>query len=114
MASTKEMRARIRELADPARDDFDRAVIAVVDDLEALLRGEELEILHRATDRMGWPEINAFKAEMSKGQGVYEDAGGYFMRGLRRLFGLPALDEEVITYRKAAAAMVEAAQAESE
>ena len=37
MQSTDLMRARLRELADPARDDFDRAVIAALDDLDALL-----------------------------------------------------------------------------
>lgn len=37
MKSTPAMRARIRELA-TGRDDFDRAVLAVLDDLEQLLR----------------------------------------------------------------------------
>jgi hypothetical protein len=37
MESTAAMRARIRELA-TGRDDFDRAVLAVLDDLEQLLR----------------------------------------------------------------------------
>ena len=36
MKSTQAMRDRIRELATPERDDFDRAVLAVVDDLEAI------------------------------------------------------------------------------
>lgn len=69
----------------------------------------ERELLESAVDRMGWPEIHAFQAEMRKGQSIYEDAGGYFMRGLRRLFGLPQIDEEIITYRRAAMAMVEEA-----
>lgn len=37
MDSTKAMRERARELASPPRDDFDRAVICIIDDLEALL-----------------------------------------------------------------------------
>lgn len=37
MKSTQAMRDRIRELADPSRDDFDRAVIAALDDLEGIL-----------------------------------------------------------------------------
>lgn len=46
-SSTPEMRARTRELATPPRDDFDRAVIAVLDDFDAIetairARGEEL------------------------------------------------------------------------
>ena len=35
--STVQMRERIRELAYPPRDDFDRAVLAVTDDYERLL-----------------------------------------------------------------------------
>lgn len=70
---------------------------------------QERELLEAAIDRMGWPEIKAFQAEMYKGQSIYEDAGGYFMRGLRRLFGLPQIDEEVVTYQRSARAMVEQA-----
>jgi hypothetical protein len=35
--STPAMRARIRELARPESDDYDRAVIAVLDDFENML-----------------------------------------------------------------------------
>lgn len=38
MKSTPQMRARARELATPPRDDFDRAVLAALDDLEDMLR----------------------------------------------------------------------------
>jgi len=38
IASTPEMRARLRELATPPRDDFDRAVNIVVDDFNRLYR----------------------------------------------------------------------------
>lgn len=71
----------------------------------------EREILERAIARMGWPEIHAFQDEMRKGQGVREDAGGFIMRGLRRLFGLPQKDEdrEILTYQRAAKAMIEKA-----
>lgn len=63
--------------------------------------------LEAAVNQMGWPEINAYRAEMRKGQDIYEDAGGYFLRAIRRLFGLPEKDEEVITYQRAARAMIE-------
>lgn len=69
----------------------------------------ERRVLEAAIDRMGWPEIRAFRAELAKGQGIYEDAGGYLMRCYRRLFGLPEIDREVITYQRAARAMVEQA-----
>ncbi len=70
---------------------------------------DERDALEAAIDRMGWAEIHAFEAEMRKGQGIYEDAGGYIMRGLRRLFGLPEKKDEIITYQKAARAMVASA-----
>lgn len=64
-------------------------------------RVSEQEILECVVDRLGWPEINAFNTELRKGQSVYEDGGGYFIRAMRRLFGLPKKDEEVINYQQA-------------
>jgi hypothetical protein len=44
MKSTQAMRDRCRELSKPDRDDYDRAVICIIDDLETLqARVEELE-----------------------------------------------------------------------
>lgn len=37
LASTQDMRNRLRELAMPPRDDFDRAVLIVLDDFDRLL-----------------------------------------------------------------------------
>jgi hypothetical protein len=68
--------------------------------------GDAVAALEAAVDQMGWPEIHAFNAEKRKGQGIYEDAGGYLMRCFRRLFGLPEQDEEVISYQKALRAMI--------
>jgi hypothetical protein len=38
VASTPEMRNRLRELAKPGADDFDRAVLIVLDDLERVVK----------------------------------------------------------------------------
>ena len=38
MKSTQAMRDRCRELSKPHHDDYDRAVICILDDLEAMLR----------------------------------------------------------------------------
>ena len=59
-----------------------------------------------AIDRMGWPEIHAFQEELRRGQDIYEDAGGFIMRAIRQLFGLPSPLSEVTTYQDAARAMV--------
>lgn len=67
---------------------------------------QERQILEAAVDRMGWPEIRAYQTELRKGQDIYEDAGGFFMRALRRLFGLPNPYSEVVTYQDAARAMI--------
>jgi hypothetical protein len=43
---------------------------------------EQRALLESAIDRMGWPEINAFHAELKRGQDVREDAGGFIIRCL--------------------------------
>lgn len=106
MKTTKAMRDRLRELSKVrGADDYDRVVLMVVDDLEAILDSQHTAA-EQAVDRMGWPEIHAFRAERAKGQSVFEDAGGYVMRCMRRLFGLPSPDTEVVSYQNAARAMV--------
>lgn len=110
MKSTKPMRDRLRELSrTDGHDDYDRAVLCVVDDLEAIL-ASQYDAVEQAVDRMGWPEINAFNEERRKGQSIYEDAGGFVMRCMRRLFGLPSPDTTVISCQDAARAMVEQAR----
>ena len=65
----------------------------------------EQEALEAAIDRMGWPEIHAFHAELRKGQDYREDAGGFAMRAIRMLFGLPRPALDVVNYQQAAKAM---------
>jgi hypothetical protein len=76
--------------------------------LNALSPDEERVALERALDRMGWPEIDAFRDELRKGQDVYEDAGGYFMRAIKALFGIKPRDP-MLTYQEAARALIEEA-----
>jgi hypothetical protein len=66
---------------------------------------EELAAIERAIDRMGWPEIHAFQEELRKGQDIYEDAGGYFIRAIKALFGVRPGDP-VTAYQDAARAML--------
>ena len=47
MKSTPEMRARARELATPPRDDFDRAVLAILDDFDALEQAYDMAVAGR-------------------------------------------------------------------
>jgi len=74
--------------------------------------GREREVLERAIDRMGWPEIHAFQEECRKGQDIYEDAGGYLIRCIKALFGIRRRDP-VTTYQDAARALVAKAYEES-
>jgi hypothetical protein len=76
--------------------------------LNALSPDAERVALERALDRMGWPEIDAFRDELRKGQDVYEDAGGYFMRAIKALFGIKPRDP-MLTYQEAARALIEEA-----
>ncbi|MGM4906303.1 hypothetical protein AB8B21_05500 [Tardiphaga sp. 866_E4_N2_1] len=71
----------------------------------------EAEVLEAAINRMGWPEIHAFNDERRRGQDIYEDAGGFWMRAIRRLFGLPSPYSEIETYQQAARRMVAEASA---
>jgi hypothetical protein len=82
-----------------------------VRDGAAVVLSEE-EALEAAAERMGWPEIHAFHDELRKGQDYREDAGGFMMRAIRRLFGLPSPGSEVETYQDAARAMIAKAMAE--
>ena len=77
---------------------------AAVQIAEAIEQAER-EACERAIDRMGWDEIGAYNREMRKGQSVFEDAGGYLMRGLACLFGVKPKDE-VVSYQDAARAML--------
>lgn len=60
-------------------------------------------------DAMGWPEINAFQDELRRGQGVREDAGGFMLRAIKRLFGLSPTDS-VETYQEATRRLLAEAQ----
>jgi len=68
----------------------------------------EREALENAINRMGWDEIHAFQNELRKGQDIYEDAGGFFMRAIKALFGIKPTDT-VTAYQDAARALVTAA-----
>lgn len=67
----------------------------------------ERRILELAVDRMGWDEIHAFNHELNRGQDVREDAGGYIMRAIRRLFGLGTNMETVENYKSATLKLIE-------
>lgn len=79
------------------------------DAARALVEGDTAPVIDAAIERMGWPEINAFNDELHKGQGIYEDAGGYFIRCIKALFGVQPRDP-VVTYREAAEALVKKAR----
>lgn len=66
-------------------------------------------VLETVVANLGWPEIHAMQEELRRGQSVYEDAGGFFMRAYRRLFGLPNDGREVLSYRAAVKAMIDTA-----
>jgi len=65
--------------------------------------GKKGYTLIRSED-IGWPEIHAFQDELRKGQGVREDAGGFFVRCIMALFGRKP--DPVETYQQAAARLI--------
>jgi hypothetical protein len=72
-----------------------------------LLLEKRRAALADAMAEIGWAEIEAFEAALKRGQDVREDAGGFFARALRRLFGLPPPPDPLMTYRDAARALVD-------
>lgn len=52
------------------------------------------------SEDLGWADIRRFQEELHKGQGVQEDAGGFFVRAIMALFGKKP--DPVETYRQAA------------
>jgi hypothetical protein len=107
------MRQRVRELSRGEQDDYDKAVLCILDDLETIADRSEEYLLEEAIKRMGWPEIHAFEEELRKGQDYREDAGGFMMRAIRRLFGMQPAMDDVTNYQQAARAMVAKAMASS-
>lgn len=107
----KQMQTQIRPAGSNADEwavlleeyDGSRGFVAV--QIAEAIEEAERNACERAIARMGWAEIDAFHAELRRGQSIYEDAGGYFLRAIRRLFGLPARDV-VVTYQEAARALL--------
>jgi len=64
-------------------------------------------VIAKTISLMGWEEIKAFHAEKSKGQSVFEDAGGYLLRCIAVLFGKKT-NYEVLNYQDAMRAMIDA------
>lgn len=58
------------------------------------------EIASELIHEMGWPEIDEFHKEMRKGQ-LYDDAGGYFLRGIGKLIGKPSRYDELTRAKRA-------------
>lgn len=64
-------------------------------------------MLDSFVEELSWDELHLYFAELRKGQSIREDAGGYFIRCIKRLFGYPVADEEIITYQKALSALIQ-------
>jgi hypothetical protein len=45
-----------------------------------LYRSDATKALEAACSAISWPEIHTYHAELEKGQSVYEDGGGFFVR----------------------------------
>lgn len=65
------------------------------------------QVVGAIVDEIGWDEIRAFREELHKGQSIYEDAGGYFIRAIRALLGKKS--SPIMNYRSALQAMLEQA-----
>lgn len=66
----------------------------------------EQRVIADAIDRIGWTEIRRFEDELRKGQSYDEDAGGFMLRAIARLFGLRRRRDPVVTHQQAARALM--------
>ena len=64
MKSTPEMRAQARELAIPPRDDYDHAVLAILDDFDVLEKAYDSAVAGRQTFRTALRLERIFAAEL--------------------------------------------------
>ncbi len=62
-------------------------------------------------EKLGWSEIKAFNAELHRGQSIFEDAGGYFIRCILALFGIKKPDAKVVSYQDAVKALLTESEA---
>lgn len=63
------------------------------------------EIIDTTIDEMGWPEIGEYNKEFRRGQ-MYDDAGGFIMRAIGRLFGARHKYDELTNYKKSMKTMI--------
>jgi hypothetical protein len=92
MKSTQAMRDRCRELAAGVSDDYDRAVICILDDLEALqTRVEELEAARGIDLRECAAQLDQNTATMDVARARIE----VLEAALREIAGWPSSCEEV-------------------
>ncbi len=59
---------------------------------------------------LGWDDIRRYHDELKKGQDIYEDGGGFFLRAIRVLLRIQKPDT-VTTYQTAATEMLKNAEA---
>jgi hypothetical protein len=106
--AVSDIAAMMSEFVDnwPKHTKLSTSLALIAKTMRAALDENEDDALERAIDRMGWAEINAFNERAY--QDVYEDAGGFLLRKIKRLFGIRR--DPVLTYQDAARAMVEEAR----
>lgn len=66
------------------------------------------QVLEAYTDNLGWDQLHKYHEELRRGQCVYEDAGGYFIRAIKALFGCKIRRDELETYQEATRRLIEA------
>lgn len=62
-------------------------------------KGKLDEITAAFVDEMGWDEVKAFNAEIRRGQ-LYDDAGGYLVRCIGKLFGARGRFDQLSNHRR--------------
>jgi len=83
----------------------DRSLYALVARDTGIAKRHVDAVISSLISHMGWEQVTAFQNEMRRGQ-LYEDAGGYFIRAIGKLFGSRARYDELDIWKRAASAAV--------
>jgi hypothetical protein len=79
----------------------DRTLYALVSYDTGVAKRHIDDAVESLISHMGWEQVKAFQNEMRRGQ-LYEDAGGYFIRAIGKLFGARGRYDELDIYKRAA------------
>jgi len=102
----KKMRCSLKAMSNGyCHQHQDRSLYALVTYDTGIAKRHIDAVVASLISHMGSEQVEAFNRELRRGQ-LYEDAGGYFLRAIGKLFGARGRYDELYAYKRAATASV--------